>query len=237
MKKKKLGEILIDAGAITALQLNEVLEDQKRYGGKIGTILLERRYITEKEYFRALSSQLNVPAVDFSKSTIPEAVTKIVPQDLAEKHSVFPVAVKRTAQGNVLVLAMADPTDVNVQDEIRFTTGYKVEPVLALETTIQYVIRDFYYHQNGKGSYRMEADMDLGAGASDGNKEIYQIERLQVSEPDEPTALIGPSDREEGAEGPDKPNLTRELKALLKLLAKKGIITPKEFLDEFNENS
>jgi len=68
MKRKKLGEILIEAGVITPEQLGGALEDQKRYGGKLGTILLERHLITEDEYIRALTTQLQLPAV-----TSPEA--------------------------------------------------------------------------------------------------------------------------------------------------------------------
>jgi len=236
MKRRKLGEILQKAGVITPQQLAEALEDQKRYGGKLGTILLERRMISEKQYFQALTSQLRIPAVDFTKSTVPEEVIKYITQELAEKHTVFPVAVKRTPQGNVLVLAMADPTNVEVQDEIRFTTGCKVEPALALESTLQYVIRDYYFHQEGRGSYQLERDFGLG-GEDSGQETFYHIEQARVSEPDEPELLTSTEGKEPEVEelSGDKPKLSRELKALLKLLAQKGIITPKEYREAFKE--
>lgn len=233
-KRKRLGEILLDAGVITPGQLNEALQDQKRYGGKLGTILLERRHITEKQFFHALSSQLRIPAIDFTKSTVPEAVIKAVPQDLAEKHLVFPVALKRTPQGRVLVLAMSDPTNVEVQDEVRFTSGYKVEPVLALESTIRYVIRDYFYRLNGQGSYRLNIETEMDAiPDTGGNGRKLEIVHSRVGEPDQPSLMTQPPGEEEEAKTSDRPKLTRELKALLKLLAKKGIITPKEYFDEF----
>jgi type IV pilus assembly protein PilB len=237
MRKKRLGEILLDAGVIKPAQLAEALEDQKRYGGKLGMILLERRLITEREFFHALSSQLSIPAVDFTKSTIPEAVIKVLPQELAEKHVVFPVAVKRSPAGNTLVLAMSDPTNVQIQDEVRFTTGCKVEPVLALESTIRYVINDYFYHGGGKGSYRMRVDLEAEAPAPSMETQEFHVEHATVAEVDDPELMMPPPTDNGAAQSKDedKPRLTRELKALLKLLGKKGIITPKEYLDEFKD--
>lgn len=234
-KKKRLGEILLDEGVITPKQLADVLEDQKRYGGKLGNILLERRIISEKDFFMALTSQLGIPAVDFSKSTIPETVIKSITQELAEKYTIFPVALKRTPQGTFLVLAMADPTNVEIQDEVRFTTGYKVEPALSLEGTIEYVIRDYFSHQEGKGSYRLEADLE--GSQAPGQETFYQNENQGQADPDRGQMQITHEERaDRSVESPDdKPQLTRELKALLKLLAQKGIISPKEYREVFKE--
>jgi len=237
MKRKKLGEILLEARAITPQQLAEALDDQAKYGGKLGAILLERRFITERAYFQALSAQLRIPAVDFSRSTIPENVIKVIPQELAEKHVVFPVALKRSPQGKVLVLAMADPTNVEVQDHIRFSTGYKVEPALALESTIRYVIRDYWFHQDGQGPYRLNNDIEIGDGAGAppsapaGEIQNGVVIESRDSSPAMPSATIPVAESEDE----DRPNLSRELRALLKLLAKKGVISPREYLEAFKE--
>ncbi len=230
----KLGEILIRAGAITPQQLKEALEDQKRYGGRLGTILLERRFIDEKTFFRALSGQLKIPAIDFSKSVVPEVVIKLVPQELIEKYIVFPVATRRTMSGNIIVLAMADPTNVEAQDEIQFRTGFRVEPALALESTIRQIIREYYFEQDGKGSYRYTPEIDISEEKPEDQVEIVrgisrydQVSNQEVSV-EKDTDIIS-EEREE----PKAPQLTRELKALLRLLAKKGIISQKEYLDEF----
>ena len=232
MKRKKFGEILLEAGAISPQQLAEALEDQSKYGGKLGTIMLERRFINERSYFQALSSQLRIPAVDLSRSTIPENVIHVIPQELAEKHVVFPVAIKRTPQGKVLVLAMADPTNVEIQDHIRFSTGFKVEPALALESTIRYAIRDYWYSQNGQGAYRLESGENSGSDPGlESQKEAPEgLIETRSSEPFQPM-ILAPTEPEEE----DRPQFSREFRALLKLLAKKGIISPREYLEAFKE--
>jgi hypothetical protein len=242
-ERRKLGRILLDAGAIKPDQLKAALEDQKRYGGRLGTILLERRFIDEKTFFRALSSQLKIPAVDFSRSVIPEAVIRLLPQELAEKYLVFPVATRRTMSGNAIVLAMADPTNVEAQDEIQFRTGYRIEPCLALESTIREIHREYYYEQEGKGSYHYKPDIELGLGKAEEEEEPdimrgssrYQNEAPEIiMERDRQIDMEEESGKKESTAS-RSPQLTRELKALLRLLAKKGIISQKEYLDEFEE--
>lgn len=237
-RKKKLGEILLEAGVISKEQLNAALEDQKRYGGRLGTILVERRLISESDFFKALSSQLKIPAVDFSKSVIPESVIHLISKETQEKHIIFPVATRRTPSGNVIIIAMADPTNVEVQDEIRFQTGYRVEPVLALESVLRQIIREYWYDQNGKGSYHYKPDVvDLKATGEKSRDEelLYSATHRMISFED---AQEKAQDKEEvipAFEQEGSPRFTRELKALLKLLYRKGLITHKEFLEEFKK--
>jgi len=238
----RLGEILLKAGVISREQLKSALEDQKRYGGRLATILLERRMITEKIYFRALSTQLKIPAVDFSRSSIPEAICRLVPREMAEKHVVFPVGTRRTPGGNILILAMSDPTNVQAQDEIRFLTGFKVEPLIGLENTIRLVIREFWYEQEGKGSYSYKPDVDLAAGAAEASEHGMEIDRGEdLRNPREPAPAAAPAAKPAGKmmveheRGQEAPQLTRELKALLKLLVRKGLITQQEYMDAFKE--
>lgn len=241
----KLGEILLKAGVISKDQLNAALEDQRRYGGRLGTLLLERRYITEKVYFKALSAQLKIPAVDFARSSIPEAICKLIPKEVAEKHLVFPVATRRTPSGNILVLAMADPTNVEAQDEIRFQSGFKIEPLLGLERIIRAVIREFWYEQGGKGSYTYKPDLDLSSGAAE--PAAAPVEGMEIFHGEERGAPLSSArekaDRSGGAAPTavqherveDAPQFSRELKTLLKLLVRKGIITQQEYLELFKE--
>ena len=236
-----MGEILIQAGVINAEQLKEALEDQKRYGGRLGNILLDRRAIDEKAFLYALSQQLKIPALDFSKSTLPETVIHLVSQDIQEKNMVFPVATKRTPSGNVLILAMSDPTNVEIQDHIRFLTGYRVEPVVALESIIRQAIRDYWYRQEGKGSYRYTPDSDLGA-MEPGQMHIDDVnvagERMIDFEKTEKEAREPrPAKQEKKSFAPEeiKAKPSRELLALLRLLARKGLISEKEFLEELKK--
>lgn len=232
-ERKKLGEILVRAGAISERQLKEALEDQKKYGGRLGAILLERRYIDEKAFLNALSQQLKIPAVDFSKSSIPEPVIHLVPKEIQEKHLVFPIAIRRTATGNSIVLAMSDPTNVEVQDQIRFMTEHRVESVLALESVLKQVIREYWYRQEGKGSFRYTPDMDIGAWEPR-PMELDSDRRLIPSERVIDFNEMGKTAAQTEA-GPEKPKLTQELTALLRLLVKKRIITEKEYLEELKK--
>lgn len=244
VEKKKLGEILLEAGVISSQQLKEALEDQKKFGGKLGSILLDRRYISEKAYLTALSQQLKIPAIDFSKSTIPEAVIHLVPRELQEKHTVFPVATKRTPRGKTLILAMQDPTNVEVLDEIAFRIGCRVEPAIALETVLREIIREYWYHQDGKGSYHYKPDTDLGGWVPRRDGGIYPgrfipgervIDFEAEGKAQEETKPEGEAKetvgaKEETALAKIKPS--RELLALLRLLVKKKIITEQEYLEE-----
>ena len=242
VERRKLGEILLQAGVISADQLKEALEDQKRYGGRLGTILMDRRYIDEKGFLYALSHQLKIPAVDFSKSTIPEAVLHLVSQEIQEKNLVFPVATKRTPSGNVLILGMADPTNVEIQDHIRFLIGYRVEAVVALESVIRQAIREYWYRQEGKGSYQYRPDIDLGA-VEHGNIEIERDDSIRgerVINFDEAgkeatQPKVAKPAKAEFSEEQTKAKPSRELLALLRLLARKKIITEKEFMDELKK--
>ena len=247
-ERKKLGEILLQAKVITPEQLKDALADQKKYGGRLGAILLDRRHIDEKAFLYALSQQLKIPAIDFSKSSISENVIHIVSQEVQEKNMVFPVAVKRTPSGNVLILAMSDPTNVEIQDHIRFSTGYRVEPVLALESVIRQSVRDYWYTQDGKGSYRYKPDLELGSMQSvegdtsqtewtRGNRMIDFDAQGQAVRENQPSK-VEKAAKEGQAEFNDdlaKAKPTRELLALLRLLARKGLITEKEFMEELKK--
>jgi len=248
VERKKLGEILLEAKVITPEQLKEALEDQKKYGNRLGAILLDRRHIDEKAFLYALSQQLKIPAVDFSRSSIAETVIHIVSQEVQEKNAVFPVAIKRTPSGNVLILAMSDPTNVEIQDHIRFSTGYRVEPVLALESVIRQAIRDYWYTQDGKGSYRYKADSELGSmqmkeGESSQTEWVRGDRMIDFDAQGQPVRAEQPAKEEKAAkeskaefsDGQVKAKPTRELLALLRLLARKGMITEKEFMEELKK--
>jgi len=242
-ERKKLGEILLAAGAINSQQLKEALEDQKKYGGRLGNILLERRHINEKTYLSALSHQLKIPAIDFSKSTIAEAVIHLVSKELQEKYIVFPVATKRTAHGNILVLAMQDPTNVEIMDEIGFRIGYRVEPVIALEAVLRDIIREYWYQREGKGSYHYKPDLDLAgwdpkAAGPGSNERFVPGERMidfeaQSKAPAE--TKVQPAPKPPAESGLEKAKPSRELLALLRLMVRKKIISEQEYLEELKK--
>jgi hypothetical protein len=94
--KKKLGELLLEAKVIDAIQLKSALGHQKKWGCKLGTSLLELKILTEADLTKFLSSQSSVRGIDLAKARIPENVFTMISKDVASKYGVIPVAVKDT---------------------------------------------------------------------------------------------------------------------------------------------
>jgi type IV pilus assembly protein PilB len=136
----KLGETLVRSGKINQAQLQEALGYQKDQGGRLGTNLVKLGYLTERQLVDALAEQFKVPSVDLNNMEIDEAVVKIIPADIARKYTIFPV----TKAGATVTVAMIDPTNVFAMDDVKFMTGYKVEPVVASETAIRTAIDKYY---------------------------------------------------------------------------------------------
>src|SRR3989441_4857553 len=136
----KLGEMLIKAGLLTPQKLQEALEYQKTNGGKLGFNLVKLGIVKEEEITRVLSQQYGVPAINLAKIEIDDAVVKLIPSEVAQKYLIMPVS--RT--GATLTIAMMDPTNVFAMDDIKFMTGYNVEPVVASEVAIKEAIDRYY---------------------------------------------------------------------------------------------
>jgi type IV pilus assembly protein PilB len=136
----KLGELLVRTGKINQAQLNEALAIQKDQGGRLGTNLVKLGYMTDKQLVESLSQHFKVPSVDLQGMEIDDAVIKIIPADIARKYTIMPVA----KAGATITVAMIDPTNVFAMDDVKFMTGYKVEPVVASETAIRGSIDRYY---------------------------------------------------------------------------------------------
>jgi type IV pilus assembly protein PilB len=136
----KLGELLVRTNRINQAQLQEALALQKDQGGRLGTNLIKLGHLTERQLVDALSEQFKVPSVDLNNMDIDDGVIKIIPADIARKYTIFPV----TKAGATVTVAMIDPTNVFAMDDVKFMTGYRVEPVVASETAIRAAIDKYY---------------------------------------------------------------------------------------------
>lgn len=137
---KKIGEMLIEQGFITQHQLNEALEEQKLTGQKIGEILVSKGWIAREEFERVLAKQSGVITFDLSGYIIEPDIVKLVPEDLAVKYKFMPVFKVE----NTLTVAMVDPSNVFIIDELQRRTGCVIEPVLANEMDIRRAQDQFY---------------------------------------------------------------------------------------------
>src|SRR6476469_8152501 len=132
----RLGELLTKASLITPDQLKEALKLQKESGGgKLGETLIKLGFVAEEDITECLSQQFGVPSINLDHFEIDASVIKLINADVARKYNILPV--NKTG-------AMADPTNVFAMDDIKFMTGYNVEPVVASELGIKAAIDNYY---------------------------------------------------------------------------------------------
>lgn len=140
MARKKLGEMLVEAGLLDPDAIRGALAEQRRWGRPLGRTLVEMRLITEEALVDVLSRQLLVPTVDLGKIKISAAVLKLVPAELAERYNLIPFA----QPSKFLDVAMADPTNAGIIDELRIRTQLNIRPHLAGPRTIEHAIGKYY---------------------------------------------------------------------------------------------
>jgi type IV pilus assembly protein PilB len=136
----KLGQMLLNNKLITETQLKDALEAQAKNGGRIGSTLIKMGMISEEQLINFLSRQYDAPAINLAEFNVDPSLTKFIPYDVVSKYRIFPVA----KVGARLTIAMADPSNVFAIDDVKFMTGYNVEPVVASETSIDAAIAEHY---------------------------------------------------------------------------------------------
>jgi type IV pilus assembly protein PilB len=146
----RIGELLLKEKRISAEQLQEALNYQRHNGGKLGANLVKLGYVTDEEITGLLSKQYGVPSISLNQFEIDPAVIKLVPADTARKYQIVPLS----RSGATLTIAMTDPTNVFAMDDVKFMTGYNVEPVVASEITVLENIDKYY--GTGSGSLNLK---------------------------------------------------------------------------------
>jgi type IV pilus assembly protein PilB len=136
----RLGEILLKDSLISPDQLKQALEYQKKNGGRLGTCLVKLGLVSDDDITAVLSRQYGVPSINLKFYEIDPTVIKLVPQETAVRYQIVPLS----RVGSTLTIAMTDPTNVFAMDDIKFMTGFNVEPVVASETAISEAIHKFY---------------------------------------------------------------------------------------------
>jgi type IV pilus assembly protein PilB len=136
----RIGELLLKEKRITPDQLQQALNHQKANGGKLGFNLVKMGFVKDEEITALLSKQYGVPSINLTQFEIDTAVIKLIPGDTALKYQIVPLS----RAGATLTIAMTDPTNVFAMDDIKFMTGYNVEPVVASETAVIDAIKKYY---------------------------------------------------------------------------------------------
>jgi type IV pilus assembly protein PilB len=139
----RVGELLLKEKRITPEQLQEALHYQKAHGGKLGLNLVTLGFVQDEDITSLLSKQYGVPSINLSQFEIEPAVIRLIPADTAQKYQVIPLS----RSGATLTIAMTDPTNVFAMDDIKFMTGYNVEPVVASESAVNDALQKYYAGQ------------------------------------------------------------------------------------------
>src|ERR1043165_92276 len=137
---ERIGEVLLKERLITSEQLQKALQEQKQSGTRVGYNLVKLGFIAENELIKILAKQHRMPADDLSRFEVDPKIAKMIPNDLAQRNLVIPL--KR--DGRTLTVAMADPTNLGVLEDLKFITRYDIYPVLAGEFTLRSLIDKIY---------------------------------------------------------------------------------------------
>ncbi|MGE0322734.1 MAG: type IV-A pilus assembly ATPase PilB [Polyangiaceae bacterium] len=182
MSTSRLGELLVREKLISLQQLRQAQEEQKKSGSNLGYTLARLGYISDGEITNFLSTQYRLPAINLDDYEIEADVIKLVGRDVAEKHKIIPVS----RSGSSLIVAMADPTNLHAIDDIKFLSGYNVEPVVASETAITNAIERYYNvgpsYDEVLGELDLE-DADIDFEGDDEDVNVLELERASEDAP------------------------------------------------------
>jgi type IV pilus assembly protein PilB len=209
MPRKRLGTMLLEAGAISEDALRQALVEQKRWGRSLGQTLVELKLVSEAELVHVLSQQLGVPVVEIDLIDVPLAVLELVPAAFAAQHDLVPFA----KQLKFLDVAMADPADTQVIDQLQITTKLNVRAHLASPTAIARALAKYY----ARGfAHNARKDISLAVGRGDD---------LELELADDPVPIEPLSGREEDLlDLQDRvAKLESQLGTLVAALAAKGL--------------
>ena len=174
----RLGEILVAGGAVTAEQLERALAEQPRLQLPLGQTLLHLGYTTDEVMRQALSSQLGVPYIDLQNVIIDRSLADLLDRDFARRHALFPVA----RIGKTLTIAMDDPTQTSVVEELAATTQHAVTVVTSSHDAIQRSLVRLYEKAAGKGGGATAAPRPASAdGVPEGPFGFVSLLGLEVA--------------------------------------------------------
>ena len=141
VSRRRLGELLIEAGLLTTDKLKDALEYQKKKGHRLGQALIEMKVITEEEMAFALAMQLKIPFIDLRDHIIENNIVESIPEEVCMKFVCIPVSLKN----NILDVAMADPLNLNIMKDLQFITGYNIQPAISTRSQIVDLLQKHYH--------------------------------------------------------------------------------------------
>lgn len=146
MKEKptRLGEMLLQAGLIDQFQLDSALSYQRNVGGRIGSAVVKLGYLSEETILGFLDNQSEFPRVDLRTVKVSRAVLSLIPAAKLYRCMAFPVELRKDGKGRALVVAMTDPTNLFLIDDLQFMAGCRVIPAVAPEDDILAALKRYF---------------------------------------------------------------------------------------------
>ncbi|MCA2978252.1 MAG: type IV-A pilus assembly ATPase PilB [Myxococcaceae bacterium] len=181
----RLGELLVRENLISVQQLRKAQEDQQKSGTRISTALIKVGAIEESKLTDFLSKQYGVPAINLKEFDIDGEIIKLVPKDVAEKHLVIPV----NRAGSSLIVAMCDPSNIYAVDDLKFLTGYTIEPVVTSEPALREAIEK-YYAEKGPNLEDIISTMEDDVEVAEGEEEGGNVEEMARAADDAPVIKL-----------------------------------------------
>src|SRR5271157_166068 len=161
---QRLGDLLVKEKIITPEQLEQATKTQKEQSCRLGSALVKLGFLTDEDVTNFLSRQYGVPAINLSYFEIDPAVVKLIPFETAKRYQILPLS----RVGASLTIAMVDPTNVFAMDDIKFMTGFNIEPVVASEGSIVEGIDKAYGTSKEEELEQVMQSMnDMGAAADE----------------------------------------------------------------------
>ncbi|OPJ60061.1 GspE/PulE family protein [Clostridium chromiireducens] len=142
-EKRRLGNILVNAGKITGYQLQDALKSQKILGKKLGEILLDSKIITEEDIIEAIEQQTGIKKVDLNTINFDRKAITLIPQNLCEKYILIPFGF----DNNKIKVALADPLNIFAIDDVAISTGFEIESFISKKDDIKKFIGIYYSSQ------------------------------------------------------------------------------------------
>ncbi len=175
--KKRLGDLLVDAGVINEEQLKEALRKQREMGSRLGQVLIELRMTDEEEVMQAMHTQLGLPIARVREAKIPREVISTLPENIVRKYNVMPIMFDEM-NSNILYVAMEDPMNIIAIDDISIATNLQIEPMVATPSDINFGIERYYGSERVAemaGSYaeeRRKRQEEMRKEQEEGNEEV-----------------------------------------------------------------
>jgi hypothetical protein len=216
-----LGELLLRAGVITEEQLRTALAEQKKWGGKLGQVLVDLNFLDEGLLVKALSKQLALPRVDFVGLVISPEALRQLDAEFSNKRQVLPISFDESKKQ--LVVAMSDPGDLDLLDEIEFKTGCRVQVAVAGDRALSRAVRQFYFGETMTSGSVIKEDKPM--------KMTDPLGNTMVCPTSPPPPVAGDNLTEDRIKRLEQLQLKQVLvlKAVVELLIERGYIEREEY--------